>query len=93
VGADALRGLEPAQTLVPFAFTDRGIPRQGNPIRTEHGDGVVTSGSLSPCLEIGIGMGYVPVAAADPGTTIDVDVRGTLRPAEVRQKPLYTKET
>jgi aminomethyltransferase len=93
IGADALRGPEPAQTLVPFAFTGRGIPRQDNPIRTAHGDGVVTSGSLSPCLEIGIGMGYVPVAAAEPGTTIDVDVRGTLRPAEVRQKPLYTKET
>lgn len=93
VGADALRDLEPAQTLVPFAFTDRGIPRQDNPISTEHGKGVVTSGSLSPCLEIGIGMGYVPVAAAVPGTKIDVDVRGTLRPAEVREKPLYRKET
>ena len=32
IGAEALRGVEPAQTLVPFAFTDRGIPRQGNPI-------------------------------------------------------------
>jgi glycine cleavage system T protein (aminomethyltransferase) len=93
IGAEALRAVEPTQTLVPFAFTDRGIPRQGNPIRTEHGDGVVTSGSLSPCLEVGIGMGYVPIAAADPGTKIDVDVRGTLRPAEVRTKPLYTKET
>jgi aminomethyltransferase len=93
IGADALRDVEPTQTLVPFAFTDRGIPRQDNPIRTAHGDGVVTSGSLSPCLEIGIGMGYVPLAAADPGTKIDVDVRGTVRPAEVRTKPLYEKET
>src|SRR4051812_39488700 len=93
VGADALRGLEPDDTLVPFAFTGPGIPRQGNPVHTEHGDGVVTSGSLSPCLELGIGMAYVPVAAATPGTELEVDVRGKPRAAEVREKPLYRKET
>jgi aminomethyltransferase len=93
IGADALRGLEPAQTLVPFAFTGPGIPRQDNPVHTEHGDGVVTSGSLSPCLEVGIGMAYVPVAAAQPGTELEVDVRGKARAAEVREKPLYRKET
>jgi aminomethyltransferase len=93
IGADALRGLEPADALVPFAFTDPGIPRQDNPVHTEHGDGVVTSGSLSPCLELGIGMAYVPVAAAEPGTALEVDVRGKPRAAEVREKPLYRKET
>jgi aminomethyltransferase len=93
IGADALRGLEPDDTLVPFAFTGPGIPRQDNPVHTEHGDGVVTSGSLSPCLEVGIGMAYVPVAAAQPGTRLDVDVRGKTRAAEVREKPLYRKET
>ena len=92
IGADALRGLEPAEALVPFAFTGPGIPRQGNPVRTQSGDGVVTSGTHSPCLEIGIGMAYVPRAAAAPGTPIEVDVRGKLRPAEVRTKPLYKKE-
>lgn len=89
VGADALRGFEPADKLVPFAFTGPGIPRQGNPVATEHGPGVVTSGSMSPCLEIGIGMAYVPAAAAAPGTPIEVDVRGKQRAAEVRSKPLY----
>ena len=105
IGADALRGIEPDQTLVPFAFTGAGIPRQGNPVRTatgeravrastrSHGEGVVTSGSLSPCLEVGIGMAYVPVAAAAPGTELEVDVRGKSRAAEVREKPLYRKET
>ena len=87
------RRSSPTETLVPFAFTGPGIPRQGNPVRHEHGDGVVTSGSLSPCLEIGIGMAYVPVAAAAPGTTLEVDVRGKARAAEVREKPLYRKET
>jgi aminomethyltransferase len=89
IGADALAAREPERTLVPFAFTGPGIPRQGNPIRTDDGDGEVTSGSLSPCLEAGIGMGYVPAAASEPGTTIQVDVRGKLRSAEVRKKPLY----
>jgi aminomethyltransferase len=93
VGSDALQGFEPTRRIVPFAFTGPGIPRQGNPIHTEHGEGVVTSGTMSPCLEIGIGMGYVPVAAAGPGTPIEVDVRGKRRPAEVRERPLYRRET
>jgi aminomethyltransferase len=89
IGSDALRGVEPAETLAPFAFTGPGIPRPGNPVLTPAGEGVVTSGTLSPCLDVGIGMAYVPVAAAAPGTPIEVDVRGRRRAAEVRQKPLY----
>jgi aminomethyltransferase len=88
IGADALAATTPAQKLVPFAFTGPGIPRQDNPVTAPHGAGVVTSGTLSPCLEIGIGMAYVPVADAEPGTPIEVDVRGKARPAEVREKPL-----
>jgi aminomethyltransferase len=91
IGSDALRDVESEQRLVPFAFTAPGIPRQGNRVRTEAGEGVVTSGSLSPCLEVGIGLAYLPAAAAEPGTPIEVDVRGKLRPAEVRRKPLYEK--
>jgi len=91
IGSHALRGVEPRETLVPFAFTGPGIPRQGNPVHTGAGDGVVTSGTLSPCLETGIGMAYVPIEAAEPGTPIEVDVRGTRRAAEVRDKPLYEK--
>jgi aminomethyltransferase len=83
--------VEPRDKLVPFAFTGPGIPRQGNAIQTDAGEGVVTSGTLSPCLEVGIGMGYVPAAAAAPGTQIEVDVRGKTRSAEVRDKPLYKK--
>jgi aminomethyltransferase len=93
IGADALREVEPEQALVPFAFTGPGIPRQDNPVRSQHGEGVVTSGSLSPCLETGIGMAYVPVADAAPGRELEVDVRGKPRAAEVREKPLYRKET
>jgi aminomethyltransferase len=92
VGSDALRGVEPAERLVPFAFTGQGIPRPGNAVHTEHGSGTVTSGTLSPCLEVGIGMAYLPAAAATPGTAIEVDVRGKRRAAEVRERPLYENE-
>jgi aminomethyltransferase len=91
IGADALP-TDPPQRLVPFAFTGPGIPRQGNPVDTPHGPGIVTSGTMSPCLEQGIGMAYVPSEAAEPGTPIEVDVRGKSRAAEVRKRPLYTKE-
>jgi aminomethyltransferase len=93
IGSEALRALEPRESLVPFAFTGEGIPRQGNPVLVDgEPAGVVTSGTMSPCLDIGIGMAYVPLSAASPGTAIEVDVRGKLRPAEVREKPLYRKE-
>jgi aminomethyltransferase len=54
--------------------------------------GVVTSGTLSPCLEVGIGMAYVRADLAEPGTEIVVDVRGKRRPARVEEKPLYEKK-
>jgi aminomethyltransferase len=92
IGSDALKDAQPTQTLVPFAFTGPGIPRQGNPVNAPHGEGVVTSGSLSPCLETGIGMAYVPWEDREPGTEIDVDVRGKSRRAEVRKRPLYERK-
>ena len=94
IGSDAVRDARAQGTeekLVPFALTGPGIARQGNPVP---GGGVVTSGTLSPCLEIGIGMAYLPRAKAEPGTPFEIDVRGKPREAEVRTKPLYPpKET
>jgi aminomethyltransferase len=82
----SVRANGPAQKLVAFEMTGRGIPRQGNPIA---GGGVVTSGTFSPSLQRGIGMGYVPADRAEPGTELEIDVRGTPRHAVVRRKPLY----
>jgi aminomethyltransferase len=90
VGAEAIRAVRaagPSEKLVPFVITGPGIARQGNPV---HGGGEVTSGTLSPSLNIGIGMAYVPVDKAEPGTALEIDVRGRTRTAEVRAKPLYT---
>ena len=80
----------PAEKLVAFRLTGPGIARQGNAVE---GGGEVTSGTLSPCLEVGIGMAYVPTAAAAPGTELTIDVRGKQRAAVVAKKPLYAKET
>ena len=93
VGSDAVRAAReagPAEKLVPFVLTGPGIARQGNQIV---GGGEVTSGTMSPCLEVGIGMAYVPVEKAEPGTELEIDVRGKQRAARVEKKPLYTKET
>ena len=92
IGADAVRAVReagPSETLVPFAITGPGIARQGNPVV---GGGEVTSGTMSPSLGYGIGMAYLPADRAQVGTEIEIDVRGKTRTAEVRTKPLYTKE-
>jgi aminomethyltransferase len=96
IGAEAVaraRAEGTAQKLAPFALTGAGIPRQGNPIVAGDGEvGVVTSGTLSPCMEVGIGMGYVSTPLAEPGTEVEIDVRGKRRPARIESKPLYRKE-
>jgi aminomethyltransferase len=94
VGSQAVaraRAEGPAEKLVAFEMTGPGIARQGNPVA---GGGMVTSGTFSPSLERGIGMAYVPADRAEPGTELEIDVRGTPRAAVVRPKPLYssTKE-
>jgi aminomethyltransferase len=96
VGSDACRRVReqgPAESLRPFVIKGSGIPRQGNPILSgEERVGVVTSGTLSSCLEVGIGMGYVRSDLAEPGTEVEIDVRGKRRPAEIRKAPLYSKD-
>ena len=73
---------------MPFVIDGAGIARQGNAVI---GGGEVTSGTFSPCLERGIGMAYVSAQRAEPGTRIEIDVRGTARAAIIGSKPLYRK--
>jgi aminomethyltransferase len=92
IGAEAVRAARtagPAECLVPFVLTGAGIARQGNPVV---GGGEVTSGTFSPSLGVGIGMGYLPAERAQPETEFQIDVRGKLRDAVVKQKPLYRKD-
>jgi aminomethyltransferase len=91
-GADALRRVKeagPERRLVPFVMEEKAVPRQGMPIE---GGGEVTSGTHSPMLDRGIGMGYVPTASASPDTELTVDVRGKARRGRVVKKPIYRKE-
>jgi aminomethyltransferase len=91
-GAEELRRIKaegPTEKLVPFVMEEGGIPRAGMSIA---GGGRVTSGSHSPMLDRGIGMGYVPTARSEPGTELTIDVRGRDRSARVVKKPIYKRE-
>jgi aminomethyltransferase len=91
-GVEELRRIKdegPSRKLAAFVMQDPGIPRQGMAI--EEG-GEVTSGSHSPMLDRGIGMGYVAAEHTEPGATLTIDVRGRSRRAEVVKKPIYKKE-
>jgi len=92
-GADELRRIReegPAEKLVAFVMEEKAIPRQDMAIE---GGGRVTSGTHSPMLDQGIGMGYVPARSAAPGTGLVVDVRGKPRRGHIVQKPIYRKES
>ena len=96
VNADALKqqkeqGLQ--RKLVGFSMIDRGIPRGHYSLCTADGTvvGEVTSGTQSPTLGRGIGMGYVPTGLSKPGTEIFVSIREKLLKAEVVKMPFITK--
>ncbi|MFL5970223.1 MAG: glycine cleavage system aminomethyltransferase GcvT [Gaiellaceae bacterium] len=91
-GAQELRETKargPQRKLVPFAMDEKAVPRQGMAIE---GGGEVTSGTHSPMLDRGIGLGYVPADAAAVGTELSIDVRGRARRASVVKKPFYKRE-
>jgi aminomethyltransferase len=100
-GADELRRVKesgPERKLVAFVMEETGVPRQGMTIA---GGGEVTSGTHSPMLDRGIGMGYVPAAQSEPRipaaqseprTELTIDVRGRNRRARVVKKPIYKRE-
>jgi aminomethyltransferase len=91
-GVAALRRIKehgPDRKLVAFVMDEKAVPRHGMPIE---GGGEVTSGTHSPMLDVGIGMGYVPAARAAPGAEVTIDVRGKPRKARIVKKPIYKRE-
>jgi aminomethyltransferase len=79
--------------LVAFKMTGKSAPpRPHYPIWASGAKaGIVTSGTQSPSLGIGIGLGYVPPAWAKPDTEIEIEIRGKRFPAVVVRKPIYRK--
>ncbi|MCB1057303.1 MAG: glycine cleavage system aminomethyltransferase GcvT, partial [Acidobacteria bacterium] len=78
--------------LVGFEMRDRGIGREGYPILDGDTEiGRVTSGTFSPTLDRALGMAYVPVEKAEPGTPLTVGIRGRGVAAEVVATPFYRR--
>jgi aminomethyltransferase len=77
--------------LVAFEITERGIPRQGYPILDPEGNeiGIVTSGTMSPSLGKGIGLGYVPVPFSSVGSEVKIQIRKNALPATIVKLPFY----
>ncbi len=97
VGSDVLdkqaaKGVK--RRLVGLKVVDRAIPRETYPILFDRQKiGAITSGTLSPSIDRGIGLGYVPVSLATAGTVLEIDIRGRMRDAEVVTLPFYKKES
>ena len=82
---------KPTRKLVAFELNERGIPRHGYAIVNENGDeiGKVTSGTMSPCLQKGIGMGYVPFHSSAIGTKLYIQIRKNIISATIVKLPFY----
>jgi aminomethyltransferase len=81
-----------ARRLVGLAMRGRGIARHGYPVHAgDRATGIVTSGTQSPSLGEAIAMAYVATADAEPGTMVDVEIRGQRVPAEVVALPFFQR--
>ena len=95
LGREALAAQQaegPRRKLVGFEVQGRGIARQGHEVKSDgQAVGTVTSGTWSPTFEKAIGMAYVPVELAAPGTPLEIDVRGQALSAVVVEIPFYRR--
>src|SRR5437763_1968071 len=83
------------QRLIAFKMNGKGPPPRPHYSLLNNGArvGEISSGTLSPSLNIGIGMGYVLTASAGIGTRLEVEIRGQKFPATIEKKPLYKKQS
>ena len=82
----------PRRKLIGFEVQGRGIARQGHAVKWDgRAVGTVTSGTWSPTFEKAIGMAYVPVELAAPGTPLEIDVRGKGLSAAIVEIPFYRR--
>lgn len=81
------------QQFVGITMLDRGVPREGYTLVDDDGEqiGELTSGTMSPTLTEGVGLGYLDAAHTTPGERLDVVVRGNRKRAEVTDLPFVSK--
>ena len=96
IGRDALlktKEIGPREKLVPFRMKEKGPPPRAHypVLHNSERIGEVTSGTLSPSLNWGVGMAYVSAAHAKIGAQIDIEIRSQKFPATIEKKPLYRK--
>lgn len=86
---------ELTRRFVGFELLEKAVPRHGFKIYSAQASadpiGEITSGNLSPILQKGIGLGYVPLRYAEPGTPITIDIRGRIVPGQIVKMPFYRK--
>jgi len=96
IGREALlkvKAEKPTRRLIVFEMLERGIPRQGYELRIDDQPvGIVTSGTQSPTLGKGIGLGYVQMGKHKSGQQLDVIIRNHPVPAVI-VKPPFVKNT
>lgn len=96
IGRDVLVKVKengPREKLAPFKMKEKGPPPRPHYLVFDGGEqiGEVTSGTLSPSLNWGIGMAYIDTAHAKIGSQIEIEIRGQKFPATIEKKPLYKK--
>ena len=93
IGRDALKAAPPARRLCGLTLDSKRIPRHGYEVWAGgEKAGPVTSGTWSPTLGKAIAMAYLPLRHAEPGTKVEVDVRGRREPGVVVKMPFYRRE-
>jgi aminomethyltransferase len=96
VGKKAIQSLRekgPGRVRVGFRMKEKGIPRQGQDIVVDNASGKVSSGTFSPTLSVGVGMGYVPPSLATVGETFSVGIRERRVRAEIVKLPFYQRKS
>src|SRR2546429_3448289 len=84
----------PSRVRTGFRITDKGIPRQGQEIYSDaDAIGRVTSGTLSPTLGVGIGMGYAPPHVSKPSQSFEIKIRERRVSAGVVKMPFYQRRS
>ncbi|MFA7669203.1 MAG: glycine cleavage system aminomethyltransferase GcvT [Burkholderiaceae bacterium] len=86
IGRAAIEGVTPSQVMVGLRLRDRGVMRENMKVRTVQGEGVLTSGSMSPTMGVSIGMARVP-AGVLAGSEAEVEIRGKWLAADVVSMP------